>query len=108
MRTSGRYFEVELDGSVAFRAATYLSPPLAGSRRPWDDHQVPIEMLQDLDLRPLRIPPQQRIQPFQFGHDPRGVYPRRGDGRRLLDGRPFSPESFALRLDRSQLSPNGW
>jgi len=33
MRTSGRYFEGELDGSVAFRAATYLSPPLAGIRR---------------------------------------------------------------------------
>jgi hypothetical protein len=36
-------------------------------------------MLQDLDLGAPGIPPQQRIQPFQFGHDPRGV--DRGGGR---------------------------
>src|SRR5258705_12160670 len=65
-------------------------------------------MLQDLDLGALGIPPQQRIQPFQFGHDPRGVYPRRRERRCLLDGRPLSPESLARHLDRPQLSPDGW
>ena len=64
-------------------------------------------MLQDLDLGALGIPLQERIQPFQFGHDPRGVHPRRRERRCLLDGRPLSPASLERRLDRPQLSANG-
>jgi hypothetical protein len=64
-------------------------------------------MLQDLDLGSLGILPQQRIEPFQFGHDPAGVHPRRREPRGLLDCRPLSPASLERRLDRPQLSANG-
>ncbi len=45
-------------------------------------------MLQDFDLGALGIAPQHFIQPFQFGHDPRGVHARRrGDRAQPLDWR---------------------
>ena len=60
-------------------------------------------MLQDLDLGALGIPPQQLVQPFQFGHDPRGVHPRRRERRGLLDGRSFRAESLERHFDRPAL-----
>jgi hypothetical protein len=57
------YLETELKRPVAFCAATDLGPVLASIGRQRDDHQVPIEMLQDLDLGALSILPQRRIQP---------------------------------------------
>jgi hypothetical protein len=103
---SGRYFGVELDGPVGFCAAADLSPPLAGGGRPRHDHQVSVEMLQDLDLGALGISPPQRIQSLQFGHDPRRVEPGRRDDRGLLDGRPLLSESRERRLNRPQFSPD--
>jgi hypothetical protein len=50
--------------AVAFCASAELGPPLAGARRPGHDHQVSVEVLQDLDLGALGIPPQQSIPPM--------------------------------------------
>jgi hypothetical protein len=50
------------------------------------------------DLGALGIPPQQSIQPFQLGHDPRGVDP----GRR--EGEAFSMVAHSARSPASAVS----
>src|SRR5262249_18062539 len=64
--------------AVALCAAADLGPPLAGEGWTRHDHQVSIEVLEDLELGALGISPQQVIQSLQLAHDPRGVHPGRG------------------------------
>ena len=66
--------------------AADLGPPLSAEGWPRRDHQVSVEVLEDLDLGTLGIPPQQVVQPLELAHDPRGVHPGRRERRCLEVG----------------------